>query len=184
MAPRPTTIVSNLLTIYSVCRRASKPLASALVRKDVRPFPLPLLFRSIAEARRSNRQSLNRCATFNPDSAVGREVMSEEQTFRNEDNAFLPLRSRQLSVRCVTKLSTGGGEPSVKIDFETERSGVFAAPGLLLAHFSLRNSGSRHYGPAVRLLPWLMGIGPAQLRKSISMPERKRQQGEPSSLRR
>jgi hypothetical protein len=78
---------------------------------------------------------------FNPDSAVGREVMSEEQTFRNEDNAFLPLRSRPLSVRCVTTLSTGGGEPTVKKDFETEHSGVFAAPGLPLAHFSTAEFG-------------------------------------------
>lgn len=29
---------------------------------------------------------------MNPDSAVEREAMSEEQTFRNEDHAFLPLR--------------------------------------------------------------------------------------------
>ena len=69
------------------------------------------------------------------------EVISEEQTFRNEDNAFLPLRSRQLSVRCVTTLSTGGGEPSVKIDFETEYSGVFAAPDLPLANFSTAEFG-------------------------------------------
>jgi hypothetical protein len=40
---------------------------------------------------------------FDPDSAVEREVMSKEQTFRSEDNGFLPLmRSRQLSMRCVT----------------------------------------------------------------------------------
>jgi hypothetical protein len=43
---------------------------------------------------------------LNPDSAVEREVMSEEQTFHNEDKPFLPLRKRQLSVRCVTRLST------------------------------------------------------------------------------
>jgi len=30
----------------------------------------------------------NRVAPFNPDSAVEREVMSKEQTFRSEDNAF------------------------------------------------------------------------------------------------
>ena len=51
------------------------------------------------------------------------------------------LRSRQLSVQCVTTLSTGGGEPSVKKDFETEHSGVFAAPGLPLAHFSTAEFG-------------------------------------------
>jgi hypothetical protein len=32
--------------------------------------------------------SLTTGAPFNPDSAVEREVMSKEQTFRSEDNAF------------------------------------------------------------------------------------------------
>jgi hypothetical protein len=39
---------------------------------------------------------------LNPDSAVEREVISKEQPFRSEDNAFLPLKRRQLSVRCVS----------------------------------------------------------------------------------
>ena len=61
--------------------------------------------------------------------------MSKEQTFRSEDNAFLPLRRRQLSVRCVTSKTNGGSEPSTQKDFETEHPGVFAAPGSPLAHF-------------------------------------------------
>jgi hypothetical protein len=79
--------------------------------------------------------------TLNPDSAVEREVMSKEQTLRSEDNAFLPLRRRHLSVQCVTVLSNGGGEPSAKKNFETEHSGVFAPPGLPLAHFLTAESG-------------------------------------------
>jgi hypothetical protein len=67
--------------------------------------------------------------------------MSKEQTFRSEDNAFLPLRRRQLSVRCVTTQSKWKGEPSIKKDFETEQSGVFSAPGSPLAHFSTAESG-------------------------------------------
>ena len=50
-------------------------------------------------------------------------------------------------MRCVTTLSTGGGEPSVKKDFETERSGVFAAPGLPLAHFSTAGFGFKRSMP-------------------------------------
>jgi hypothetical protein len=33
-------------------------------------------------------QGRGRTELFNPDSAVEREVMSKEQTFRSEDNAF------------------------------------------------------------------------------------------------
>jgi hypothetical protein len=44
-------------------------------------------------------------ALDSPDSAVEREVVSKEQTLRSEDNAFLPLIRRQVSVRCVTTLS-------------------------------------------------------------------------------
>jgi hypothetical protein len=48
--------------------------------------------------------------TLNPDSALEREVMSKERTVRlssrrslpqRKENAFLPLRRRRLSVRCV-----------------------------------------------------------------------------------
>ena len=42
---------------------------------------------------------------LNADLAVERKIMSKDQTFRSEDNAFLPLRRRQLSVWCVTTLS-------------------------------------------------------------------------------
>ena len=70
--------------------------------------------------------------------------MSEEQTFRREDNTFLPLRRRQLSVPCVTRRANRGGEPSVKKDFETEHSGVFASPGLPLAQFLTAESGLNH----------------------------------------
>jgi hypothetical protein len=60
-----------------------------------------------------------------PDSAVEREVeqganRSAELTakaFHIEDNAFLPLRRPQLSVRCLTTKTNGGGEPSAKEDF-------------------------------------------------------------------
>jgi hypothetical protein len=75
---------------------------------------------------------------------------SKEQTFRSEDNAFLPLRRRQLSVRCVTTQSKWNGEPSTKKDFETEQSGVFSAPGSPLAHFLTAESGlilDRHLLP-------------------------------------
>jgi hypothetical protein len=34
-----------------------------------------------------------------------------------------------------------GGQPSTEKDFETQHSGVFAPPGLPLAHFQLRNPG-------------------------------------------
>jgi hypothetical protein len=36
---------------------------------------------------------------------VESEVVSEEQTFRSEDNAFLPLSSGQLSVLFITTLT-------------------------------------------------------------------------------
>jgi hypothetical protein len=39
---------------------------------------------------------------FNPDSAVEREVMSDERSCRSEDDALLPLGRRQLYVHCVT----------------------------------------------------------------------------------
>jgi hypothetical protein len=42
---------------------------------------------------------------INPNSAVENEVMSEEQTFRSEDNAFLPLSSGQLSLLFITTLN-------------------------------------------------------------------------------
>jgi hypothetical protein len=35
-----------------------------------------------------------------------------------------------------------GGEPGTEKYFETQHSGVFAPPGLPLAHFQLRNPGS------------------------------------------
>ena len=36
--------------------------------------------------------------SINPNSAVEGEVVTEAQTFRSENNVFLPLRRRQLSV--------------------------------------------------------------------------------------
>jgi len=42
------------------------------------------------------------------------EVMSKEQTLRAEDEAFLPLKRRQLAMQRVTALAHGGGEPSAK----------------------------------------------------------------------
>jgi hypothetical protein len=60
--------------------------------------------------------------------------VSKEQPCRNEDNAFLPLRRRQLSVRCVTRKAKKRRAKRQK-DFATEPSGVLAAPGSLLAHF-------------------------------------------------
>jgi hypothetical protein len=38
-----------------------------------------------------------------------------------------------------------GGQPSSEKDFETQHSGVFAPPGLPLAHFQLRNPGSNRF---------------------------------------
>jgi hypothetical protein len=78
---------------------------------------------------------------FNPDSAVEREVMSKEQTLRSEDNAFLPLRRRQLSVRCITALSRWRRRAKRQKNFETEHSSIFASPGLPLAHFLTAESG-------------------------------------------
>jgi hypothetical protein len=40
--------------------------------------------------------------SFNPNSAVESKVESKEQTFRSEDNTFLPLSSGQY--RCCSKL--------------------------------------------------------------------------------
>jgi hypothetical protein len=79
-------------------------------------------------------------SSFNPDSAVEREGMSKEQTFRSENNA--PLRRRQLSVRFRNVVTQMELRASAKKDFETKQSSVFATPGLLLAHFQLRNPGS------------------------------------------
>ncbi len=44
--------------------------------------------------------------------------MSKEQTFRSEDNVFLPLRTRQLSVPCITLLSKMKRRAEAKKDFE------------------------------------------------------------------
>jgi hypothetical protein len=54
---------------------------------------------------------------------------------------ILPLRGRQLSLRCVTPSSEWKRRAAAKKDFETDHSGVFAAPGSLLAHFSTAESG-------------------------------------------
>jgi hypothetical protein len=69
---------------------------------------------------------LKRASVLNPDSAVEREVMSKEQTFRSEDNASC----KQMELRA-----------SPKKDFETKQSSVFATPGLPLAHFLAANPG-------------------------------------------
>ena len=76
---------------------------------------------------------------LNPDAAVEWEVMSNEQTFRSEDNAFLPLRRRQLSVRCVTTQSKWNGEPSTKKDFEAEQPVSSLLPVRPSLIFQLRN---------------------------------------------
>jgi hypothetical protein len=72
---------------------------------------------------------------------VDREIMSERQTFRaktivtasEKAVAVVPLRNVE---------QNKGGQPSTEKDFETQLSGVFAPPGLPLAHFQLRNPGS------------------------------------------
>jgi hypothetical protein len=51
---------------------------------------------------------------LSPDFAVEREVISNVQTLRSEDNAFLPLRRRQLTMRCIAALTYDGGEPCAK----------------------------------------------------------------------
>ena len=38
----------------------------------------------------------------------------QEQTFRSEDNAFLPLKRQQLMMWCVATLKNKGGEPVPK----------------------------------------------------------------------
>jgi hypothetical protein len=83
-----------------------------------------------------------------PNSAVESEVVSEEQTFRSEDNAFLPLSSGQLSLLFITTLTKEATCQAPK-NFEAARLGVFATPGLPLAHF---NCGIRDHfkSPSVR----------------------------------
>jgi hypothetical protein len=51
--------------------------------------------------------------------------------------AFVPLRNVE---------QNKGGQPSTEKDFETQHPGVFAPPGLPLAHFQLRNPGSTGSG--------------------------------------
>jgi hypothetical protein len=46
---------------------------------------------------------------------VEREVMSKEQTLRSEDNAFLPLRRRQLSVRNGVKAIEAASQAPKKL---------------------------------------------------------------------
>jgi len=80
---------------------------------------------------------------LNPDSAVERDVMSKEQTFRSEDNTFLPLIKRQLSVRCVTTLSKWWRQAKRHKRFQTEHSGVFRSSrfdprSVFTAEFGLR----------------------------------------------
>ncbi len=69
--------------------------------------------------------------------------MSKEQTFRSEDNTFLPLIKRQLSVRCVTTLSSGGGEPSATKDLKlnTPVSSLLQVRPLLNFYCRIRAQG-------------------------------------------
>jgi hypothetical protein len=70
---------------------------------------------------------------FNLDSAGEREVTSKEQTFRSDE------RSASEKAPAVSALRNDGKQMELragaKKDFETKQSSVFAAPGLLLAHF-------------------------------------------------
>jgi hypothetical protein len=51
----------------------------------------------------SDEQACRGCSSRStPDSAVEGGVLTEEQAFHREDNVFLPLRRRQLSVPCMT----------------------------------------------------------------------------------
>ena len=74
---------------------------------------------------------------MNPGSAVKVAVTSEEQTCRSDDNAFLPLRRRQLSAQRVTTPAYSGSAPSVRKNFGT----VFAAPAPPLAQSLLGSPG-------------------------------------------
>jgi len=56
--------------------------------------------------------------------------MSEEQTLRSEDNAFLPLSSGQNSLLCEFCRNNKALCRAAKKDSETARLSVFAAPGL------------------------------------------------------
>jgi hypothetical protein len=62
---------------------------------------------------------------MNPDSAVGIDAKSEEQTLRSKANGSLPLREHRSSVFAdvvkPTMIDCEGGEN----DFETARLGVF-----------------------------------------------------------
>src|SRR5919112_1123342 len=81
---------------------------------------------------------------LNPDSAVEGEVIERGANLPPRRQYVLPLRRRQLSVPGVTHRANRGGEPSVKKDFETEHSGVFASPGLPLDQFLTAESGLNH----------------------------------------
>jgi hypothetical protein len=71
---------------------------------------------------------------FNPDSAVGVAAKSEEQTFHSEANGLLPLSGQHTLVLCFLAGFHNNALPMTKKDCETIESGVFAIPGLLLAH--------------------------------------------------
>jgi hypothetical protein len=71
---------------------------------------------------------------FNPDSAVAFEVKSEEQTLRSEANGPVPPSGHRSSVVDEEPYTHNEGVRKSENAFETERLGVFATPGLLLAH--------------------------------------------------
>jgi hypothetical protein len=56
--------------------------------------------------------------------------------------------SEKAAALCVTTLSKWSCEPAPKKDFETARLGVFATPGLPLAHFLTAESGLKRHGTA------------------------------------
>jgi hypothetical protein len=73
---------------------------------------------------------------FIPNSAVESKMMSEEQTFRTEDNTFLLLSRGTVASAARNYIEPMKRHAKRQKDFEAARLGVFATPGLPLTHFN------------------------------------------------
>jgi hypothetical protein len=83
----------------------------------------------------------SRILRINPDSAVDREN-HERAANLSAAKTIVSASEKAVAVVPLRKVEQNkGGEPSTEKDFETQHSGVFAPPGLPLAHFQLRNPG-------------------------------------------
>ena len=88
--------------------------------------------------------------------------MSKGQTFRSEDNAFLPLRRRHLSVRCVTTLSKiEAASQASKKTLKLNASVSLLLQVLPLAQFLTAQSGFRLTTPIKSRLQPVTGARPS-----------------------